>query len=410
MNERQFAEQVVQKLRAEGYQALWAGGCVRDLLLGIEASDYDVATSAQPKQIRDLFGQRLTLSVGAAFGVIIVMSPDRQLQVEVATFRTDAHYSDGRHPDSVTFSTPEMDAQRRDFTINGLFYDPIEKTVIDYVGGQRDLQDRLLRAIGNPEARINEDKLRMLRAIRFAARFDLAIEANTFAAIVHHAAEVAVVSGERLAIELRKTLETSKPSWAVQKWAETGLLKVLLPEVAARWSDVGIAALDRLFRARKQCWQARLAVLLWDVRQEDDTTELVECLKHRLKLSNEETDAIYFALRSQNTLEQASSLPWSQVQPLLISPWISVGVELLELHAEPGDSVIESNLTWLRTRLAWPIQQLNPLPLVTGQDLIAKGLKPGPKFKQLLQDVRDQQLDGQLTSTSEAIRWIEAHR
>lgn len=410
MNERQFAEQVVQKLRAEGYQALWAGGCVRDLLLGIEASDYDVATSAQPKQIRDLFGQRLTLSVGAAFGVIIVMSPDRHLQVEVATFRTDAHYSDGRHPDSVTFSTPEMDAQRRDFTINGLFYDPIEKTVIDYVGGQRDLQDRVLRAIGNPEARISEDKLRMLRAIRFAARFDLAIEATTFAAIVHHAAEVAVVSGERLAIELRKTLETSKPSWAVQKWAETGLLKVLLPEVAARWSDVGIAALDRLLRARKQFWQARLAVLLWDVRQEDDTTELVECLKHRLKLSNEETDAIYFALRSQNTLEQASSLPWSQVQPLLISPWISVGVELLELRAEPGDSVIESNLTWLRTRLAWPIQQLDPLPLVTGQDLIARGLKPSPKFKQLLQDVRDQQLDGQLTSTSEAIRWIEAHR
>lgn len=410
MNERQFAEQVVQKLRAEGYQALWAGGCVRDLLLGIEASDYDVATSAQPKQIRDLFGHRLTLSVGAAFGVIIVLSPDRRLQVEVATFRTDAHYSDGRHPDSVTFSTPEMDAQRRDFTINGLFYDPIEKTVIDYVGGQRDLQDGLLRAIGNPEARISEDKLRMLRAIRFAARFDLNIEANTFAAIVHHAAEVAVVSGERLAIELRKTLETPKSSWAVQKWAETGLLKVLLPGLAVRWSDVGIAALDRLQRADNQGWQARLAVLLWDVRQEDDTAELVECLKHRLKLSNEETDAIAFALRSQTIIEQASSLPWSQVQPMLISPWISVGVELLELRAEPGDSVAENSLTWLRTRLAWPSQQLNPMPLVTGQDLIARGLKPSPKFKQLLQAVRDQQLDGQLMSTSEAIRWIEVHR
>ncbi len=409
MNERQFAEQVVQRLRAEGFQALWAGGCVRDLLLGIEASDYDVATSAQPKQIRDLFGQRLTLSVGAAFGVIIVLSPDRRLQVEVATFRTDAHYSDGRHPDSVTFSTPEMDAQRRDFTINGLFYDPIERNVIDYVGGQSDLQDRLLRAIGNPEARISEDKLRMLRAIRFAARFDLEIEATTFAAIIHHAAEVAVVSGERLAIELRKTLETSKASWAVQKWAETGLLKVLLPEVAARWSDVGIAATARLGRTRQQCWQARLAAILWDVRQENDTAELMERLKHRLKLSNEDTDAIAFTLKSQTTLELAISLPWSKVQPLLISPWIDAGVELLELRAEPGDSVVESNLAWLRARLAWPDQQLNPPPLVTGQDLIARGLRPSPKFKQLLQDVRDQQLDGLLTTTGEAIRWIESH-
>lgn len=409
MNERQFAEQVVQKLRAEGHQALWAGGCVRDLLLGIEASDYDVATSAQPRQIRDLFGHRLTLSVGAAFGVIIVLSPDRQLQVEVATFRTDAHYSDGRHPDSVTFSTPEMDAQRRDFTINGLFYDPIEKSVIDYVGGQRDLENRLLRAIGNPEARISEDKLRMLRAIRFAARFDLGIEATTFAAIVHHAAEVAVVSGERLAIELRKTLETSKASWAVQKWAETGLLKVLLPEVAAVWSDVGVDAMERLQRASTQGWQARLAALLWDVGREENTAELVECLKHRLKLSNEDTDAIAFALQSQATLEQARFLPWSLVQPTLISPWIWVGVELLELRAEPGDSVPESHSKWLRERLAWPEIKLNPPPLVTGQDLIVRGLKPSPKFKQLLQDVRNRQLDGLLTSTSEAIRWVEAH-
>lgn len=410
MNERQFAEQVVQKLRTEGYQALWAGGCVRDLLIGIEANDYDVATSAQPKQIRQLFGHGHTLSVGAAFGVIIVLSPDRQIQVEVATFRTDAHYSDGRHPDSVTFSTPEMDAQRRDFTINGLFYDPIEKIVIDYVGGQRDLQDRLLRAIGNPEARISEDKLRMLRAIRFAARFDLDIEASTFAAIVRHAAEVAVVSGERLAIELRKSLETSKASWAVQKWAETGLLNVLLPEVAARWSDVRIAILERLQRANKQGWQSRLAALLFDVLQDEETVELIERNKHRLKLSNEDTEAIAFALRSQSILEQASLRPWSQVQPLLISPWISVSVELLELRSGPGDSVAANSLTWLRTRLAWPTDQLNPPPLVTGQDLIARGLKPSPKFKQLLQDVRDQQLDGLLKSTSEAIRWIEAHR
>src|SRR5688572_4921449 len=179
VRQRAFALEIVEKLRAAGFEALWAGGCVRDELLGLTPKDYDVATSAMPDQIRDVFGRRRTLPIGAAFGVITVLGPRAAGQVEVATFRTDAAYSDGRRPDSVTFTDAEHDAQRRDFTINGLFYDPIEGKVVDFVGGQEDLKRGTIRAIGDPRLRIAEDKLRMLRAVRFAATFNFAIDPDT---------------------------------------------------------------------------------------------------------------------------------------------------------------------------------------------------------------------------------------
>src|SRR5262245_26238906 len=178
-----FALEIAQKLRGAGFEALWAGGCVRDELLGLVPKDYDVATSATPDQIRSVFGHRRTLPIGAAFGVITVLGPRAAGQIEVATFRTDAQYSDGRHPDSVSFTTAEHDAQRRDFTINGLFFDPVASRVVDYVGGQDDLNRRILRAIGDPRLRLSEDKLRMLRAVRFAAAFQFTIEPATLRAI-----------------------------------------------------------------------------------------------------------------------------------------------------------------------------------------------------------------------------------
>ena len=174
--QREFALEIVEQLRAAGFEALWAGGCVRDQLLGLAPKDYDVATSATPDEIRDLFGRRRTLAIGASFGVITVLGPRAAGQIEVATFRTDAAYSDGRHPDSVTFTTAEHDAARRDFTINGLFFDPVAEAVVDYVNGRDDLERKTIRAIGDPAARIAEDKLRMLRAVRFAATFDFHIE------------------------------------------------------------------------------------------------------------------------------------------------------------------------------------------------------------------------------------------
>src|SRR5687768_15104483 len=190
----EFALDVVRRLRAAGFEALFAGGCVRDQILGIPPKDYDVATSALPEQIQDVFGRRKTLAIGASFGVITVIGPKGAGQIDVATFRRDAAYSDGRHPDSVSFTTAEQDALRRDFTINGLFFDPVNSEVIDYVGGQEDLRRGVVRAIGDPRQRIAEDKLRMLRAVRFAARFDFAIDAATLTAIQQQARELVIVS------------------------------------------------------------------------------------------------------------------------------------------------------------------------------------------------------------------------
>src|SRR5262245_33352992 len=230
--QREFALEIAQKLRTAGFEALWAGGCVRDQLLGITPKDSDVATSAKPDEIRDLFGRRRTLPIGASFGVIMVLGPRDAGQIEVATFRKDAAYSDGRHPDAVTFSDAEHDAQRRDFTINGLFFDPLAEQVIDYVGGQEDLSRRVIRAIGDPLARIAEDKLRMLRAVRFASRFDFTIEGGTLAAIKQQARELVIVSAERVAAEMRLILTHSSRARGVELLDATGLLEIVLPECA----------------------------------------------------------------------------------------------------------------------------------------------------------------------------------
>ena len=248
--QRDFALEIVQQLRAAGFEALWAGGCVRDQLLGIEPKDYDVATSATPDEIRDLFGRRRTLAIGASFGVITVLGPRAAGQIEVATFRTDAAYSDGRHPDSVTFTTAENDAARRDFTINGLFFDPVAGEVVDYVGGRDDLERKIIRAIGDPAARIAEDKLRMLRAVRFAATFDFTIDPQTLAAIQHSAAEVTTVSPERIGMEIRRMLVDKSRVVALDLLRDTNLLTHVLPEVAQleppAWQDTSrvLAALQ----------------------------------------------------------------------------------------------------------------------------------------------------------------------
>ncbi|HVT30989.1 MAG TPA: CCA tRNA nucleotidyltransferase, partial [Lacipirellulaceae bacterium] len=230
--QRAFALEIAQKLRAAGFEALWAGGCVRDELLGLTPKDYDVATSATPDQIRDLFGHRRTLPIGAAFGVISVLGPRSAGQIEVATFRADATYSDGRHPDSVTFTNAEHDAQRRDFTINGLFFDPIANEVVDYVGGRQDLKRRIIRAIGDPRLRLREDKLRMLRAVRFAAAFGFIIDPDTLQAIQEMAPDINTVSAERIGMEIRRMLIDPNRAAAITLLRETNLLPHVIPEVA----------------------------------------------------------------------------------------------------------------------------------------------------------------------------------
>ena len=229
--QRQFAVEVVEELRAHGFTAYWAGGCVRDQLLHRTPWDYDVATDAKPDEIRHVFGRRRTLAIGAAFGVITVLGPKEAGQVEVTTFRQDAAYRDGRHPDSVTFSSPEEDAKRRDFTINGMFYDPLADQIIDYVGGADDLRAEIVRAIGAPRERIAEDKLRMLRGVRFAVLFGFELEAATAAAIREMASQITIVSAERIAAEIEIMLLHPNRARAVRLLRETGLLEAILPEV-----------------------------------------------------------------------------------------------------------------------------------------------------------------------------------
>ena len=225
----EFAEWIVRELQGAGHQALFAGGCVRDQLLGQTPKDYDVATSATPDQVRAIFGPRRTIPVGAAFGVITVIGNKTTGNVEVATFRSDGKYSDGRHPDQVTFSDPEHDAQRRDFTINGLFYDPVCGEVRDYVGGQADLQLRIVRAIRNPRERFEEDHLRMLRAIRFATVLNFQLDGDTRAAIQGLAEAIRTVSGERIAAEMRRLLESPHRGRGLELLRDSGLMAVLLP-------------------------------------------------------------------------------------------------------------------------------------------------------------------------------------
>lgn len=407
---REFAIEVVEQLRKAGFEALWAGGCVRDLLLERQPSDFDVATSARPEHVRSLFGHKRTLAVGAAFGVIIVLGKSADAgQVEVATFRNDAQYSDGRRPDSVTFSTAQEDAARRDFTINGMFYDPLDSRVIDYVGGQVDLQRGLIRAIGDADARIGEDKLRMLRAVRFAARFSFAIEAATESAIARHSHELRVVSGERMTAEMHKTFETPAREMAVRTWAETGLLKVLLPNLAERW-NIDCDRICSLLRAvETNPWTNGLATTLFPLYQVEGRQAfetVLNDLKLRLKFSNEDLQQLSVAIRMQESLGISPTLPWSKLQPLLIDANIHCAVELLRARVACGE-VDRAVLEHVRARLVLPPDQLNPLPLIDGQVLQDLGLEPGPQFKELLNEVRAAQLDGRIIDRQQAIDWVK---
>ncbi len=425
-NRRQFAMWVVRKLRNAGFEALWAGGCVRDELLGRTPSDFDVATSATPDHVRRCFGFRRTLAIGAAFGVITVRGRRDQGQVEVATFRCDAAYSDGRHPDHVTFSSAKEDALRRDFTMNGLFFDPLGDEVIDYVGGRQDLADGVVRAIGNPFARFAEDKLRMLRAVRFTTTFGFCIDPDTMAAIQQEADNVRVVSAERIAAELRKLLVHPRRAEGVRLLRESGLLDVILPEsralfdqlaskqpgdrqlpaqrgmeqeVSPLWSHT-LGILDRLKGAT---FRVALSGLLWGIqRQAVDRQRIVDNICQRWKLSNHEQQGTAWLLAHESDIRRASVMPWGQLQRILIQPAAEELLILAEAVAgQLGENL--SDVAMCRAQLQLPPSQLNPAPLITGDDLRQAGLSAGPLYGKLLEAVRDAQLEGQIATREEAM-------
>jgi len=408
---RKFALEVVERLVAAGYQALWAGGCVRDYLMGHAPEDFDVATNAVPEQVRQVFGKGRTFAVGESFGVIVVLGPGKQYgQVEVATFRQDSLTSDGRRPDSVQFCSAKEDAQRRDLTINGLFYDPLTDQVLDYVGGRDDLKKKIIRAIGDPVARMQEDKLRMLRCIRFTSRFQFQLERQTAEAIRKLAAQIKVVSKERIAQEMRKILADKNRVFALKLIDSLGLLRILFPELEPFWNHSAFrSATFRYFdQLQLQDDQLAFALLLREMNSPAEQTNFsrkpsaVKKFCKALKLSNQETDCIDWLVEHQTALSQASQLPLHQLKPLLSGEYRLQLLELTRLHATVAHHPCDDYEFCLRYLEQTPKENLNPPPLLTGDDLIQAGMKPGRKFSELLNKVRHAQLDEQIHTQQEA--------
>jgi len=401
MTEREFAIDVVRTLQQAGFRALWAGGCVRDELLGLLPNDYDVATDAHPDQVMKLF--RRSIAVGAAFGVIEVIGPRgphrQHLTVEVATFRSDGIYVDGRRPQSVTFSSPEEDAQRRDFTINGMFFDPVTSQLHDFVGGRADLEAKVLRAIGDPAARFTEDKLRVLRAVRIAARFELAIDSATLDAARSIAPQITVVSAERIAEELRKLLSHPNRARGVQLLREFELIPPILPELAAS-SERLEGVIAKL--GPEASFELALAAMLLPLPKKQ-----VETIADRLKLSTAEKTRIAWLVERHQCFIDAPAMRMSKLKPILSLPGIG---ELLALHraeALADGGGVEHIEFCERLLREMPADELNPEPLVTGEDLIALGMKPGREFKRLLDEVRDAQLEGLVRSKEDGLRLVK---
>ena len=422
IKQREFAVDVVRTLRAHGFEAYWAGGCVRDRLLGHPPKDYDVATTALPEQIREIFTRRRTVPVGAQFGVITVVGPKPSGQVEVATFRQDTTYSDGRHPDSVEFSTPEADAHRRDFTINGLFYDPLEDRVIDYVGGVDDLGRGIVRAIGEPRARFQEDKLRLLRAVRFTAAFNFTLDLRTREAVEAMAGEVNIVSVERIAEEIRRMLTHGNRAVAIDLLREVRLLEQILPELTmandpATPTAVGrdgvtawLASVTALGLLAEPGFPLALAVLLHAFVDGPGAWAIAR----RWKLSNDESRRVRWLVEQQTGLVGARQMPWSRLQPLLTN---AGSADLLALHealrgaaAEEVPHASAADLTVCCEKRALPPEVLDPPPLVTGDDLIAHGVPRGKPYQRLLQAVRDAQLEGEIHNKRQALALVDRLR
>ena len=415
---REFALQIVHKLNDHGFQALWAGGCVRDSLLGKQPSDYDVATNASPDQVIRVFGAGRTLSVGAAFGVIVVLGPKASgLQTEVATFRSDGNYSDGRRPDSVSFCSAEEDAQRRDFTINGMFFDPLAEQVIDYVGGQQDLQTQTLRCIGRAEDRFREDNLRMLRAIRFAATYQFQLDHETQQAICRCAAGIHNVSGERILNELRRMLKHANRQQAFQLLLETGLLPLIIPEFQSLTATNPSAVKDidsMLGRLESNSFPPAAALLLHPFHNKTNVgpggpVNGIDRICRGLTMSRKDLDCIVWILDKLAFLVEFSSQPLHVVRPILADP----RSEQLLQTATAAAGVLTSSPTAEDISNALSLQQkytpetLCPAPLVNGDDVQALGICPGPPIRRLLDSVRAAQLDHQITSRESALRLLQ---
>ncbi len=413
---RDFATEVVRRLAEAGHTALWAGGCVRDCVMGRHPKDYDVATSALPEEVRTLFGRRRTLAVGQSFGVIIVLGATKAAgQVEVATFRSEGRYLDGRRPESVSFCAPDEDAQRRDFTINGMFYDPLTDILHDYVGGERDLGEGIVRAIGDPRERMTEDKLRMLRAVRFVAAFDFELERRTEQAIRDLAAEILIVSWERIAQELRRMLVDRHRERAMRLCHELGLLMPIVPELAAILAPDTDSrdwwhTLHVLGNLEQPTFELATAALLRTIPSPVGRTSrqaqkagTVHGVCRRLRLSNKEVEHITWLVGHLHAFDEAESMPLATLKRLLAHPESADLLQLARLSTEAEQHDPRGIEFAEDYRNSTPLDIIQPPELLTGEDLHELEVPPGPHFRRILGQVRESQLNEQILTRAEAL-------
>jgi poly(A) polymerase len=457
LDAQQQAAEIVRTLRERGHQAYFAGGCVRDLLLSREPGDYDVATDATPRQVMQIFPQ--TYAVGEQFGVVLIprsptehaltgedarrsttnSSGNHKGGVEVATFRSDAGYSDGRHPDEVRFTKdPREDVQRRDFTINGMMLDPATKEILDFVGGRDDLNAGIVRAIGDPERRFAEDKLRMLRAVRFAARFGYQIDPATLEAIQKLAPKIHQVSCERLREELTKMLTEGRARRAFELLDTAGLLREVLPEIAAMKGveqpprfhpegDVFVHTLLLLEKLQPDASGSISKTLAWgallhDVGKPptfriapdrirfdghvDVGVKMAAEICRRLRFSNHETDQILALVDNHMRFGDVQRMKQSTLKKFLRLPAFDEHLELHRIDCLSSHGQLDAYEYTREQMRSMAPEAIRPTPLITGRDLIEAGYEPGPRFKEILTVVEDAQLEGRLTSRDAAMEYV----
>lgn len=427
----QTARKVAARLREAGHVAYFAGGCVRDLIRGKEAKDFDIATDATPDVVQKLFPR--TYAVGAHFGVIVVLEND--FQFEVATFRTDDSYVDGRRPVSVQFASPEEDARRRDFTINGMFFDPVEDRVIDFVDGQKDLEAKLLRAIGVAAERFAEDRLRMLRAVRFATALDFKIEEATWSALVEGAPQITQISAERIREELVKTFLSPHRLRGWDLLEESGLMKAVLPELEAM---KGVEQPPQFHPEGDVFKHTRLmlsllpesvsiplvfSVLLHDVAKPltstvDETgrirfnghdklgAEMTEQIMERLRFSRAEIEDTTEMVRQHMVFKDVPKMRVAKLKRFMARPTFKEELELHRVDCEGSHRMLDNYEFLIGKQTEFANEPIIPPPLVRGEDLIALGLRPGPKFGEILEAVETRQLEGGLRDRDEALAWV----
>jgi poly(A) polymerase len=428
----QPARRVIERLRQAGHVAYFAGGCVRDILRGETPKDFDVATDARPEVVQKLFPR--TYAVGAHFGVIVVL--EDAFQFEVATFRADDAYIDGRRPVSVHFASPEEDAKRRDFTINGMFYDAEKEQVIDYVEGRRDLDGKRIRAIGNPAERFAEDRLRMLRSVRFATVLGFEIDAMTWDALTANASEITRISAERIREELVRIFLSSNRVRGWDLLDQSGLMRAIFPELEAM---KGCAQPEQFHPEGDVFQHTRLmltllpstvsvplvfSVLLHDVAKPvtasvDETgrirfnghdrigAEMTDQIMERLRFSRAEIVATAEMVRQHMVFKDVPNMRVAKLKRFMARPTFSEELELHRVDCASSHQMLDNYEFLVRKGEEFANEPMIPPPLVKGDDLIAMGLKPGPKIGEILEAVQTRQLEGTFADRDAALAWVK---